>query len=638
MTPPDRDANPLWLEAEVMRRIGYRTIDMLIDGLADPAKRPPLRVASPSEMRDRVHGVAPAEGQDYDAILAELEEHVLPFAAHWGHPGCFAFIPGAGTFPGALGDLIAAAWNIDSGYWTWGSGPSHIELIVLDWFKEWIGYPPTAAGVLVGGGSAANLTALACAREALAGPMSDDLIAYCSDQAHSSIARAARALGFRPDQVRVLPTDERFRLRPDALAATMAADVTAGRRPLFVTAAAGSTNTGAVDPFAEIAEIAGEHGAWLHIDGAYGGFAALTERGSAALAGIKLADSVTLDPHKWLYQPFECGCLMVRDGRLLDEAFVITPDYLKEAHVGDLEVNFSDRSFQLTRTTRALKLWVSLKYFGVDAFREAIDRALDLARLAERLVSESRQLELLVPTSLGITCFRRRFEGVGDEEQLAQLNAKLVKGLEESGVGLVSSTRLRGRFAIRLCVLNHTTSAADVERVLRWLESAEISPAAAVDGVVDSVRERHPIAAAVRLERDRVDAAALRAMPFFAPLDDGQLDRVAGSARVIAVNPGEAIVRRWDAARDFYVIAHGRADVRDDTERVGVLGPGDFFGELAAIDWGASYGYPRLASVIATSPLTAVVLSSDVLNALMRDVPSVAQRVRAAVRERLPRC
>jgi aromatic-L-amino-acid decarboxylase len=281
--PQRREADPLWLEPEEMRRIGYRTVDMLVDGLVDPAQRPPLRVASPEEMRGRINGDPHAEGQDYDAILAELEEHVLPFTAHWGHPGYFAFIPGAGTFPGALGDLIAAAWNIDAGSWTWGSGPSHIELLVLDWFKDWIGYPRDAAGVLVSGGSAANLTALACARESLAGAMSDELVAYCSDQAHSSVARAARALGFRPEQVRVLPTDARFRLRPDALAATMDADAAAGRRPLFVAAAAGSTNTGAVDPFAELAEITDRHGAWLHVDGAYGGFAALTARGSAAL-------------------------------------------------------------------------------------------------------------------------------------------------------------------------------------------------------------------------------------------------------------------------------------------------------------------------------------------------------------------
>ncbi|MEA2361135.1 MAG: aromatic-L-amino-acid/L-tryptophan decarboxylase [Thermoleophilaceae bacterium] len=635
-----REANPLWLEPEEMRRIGYRTVDMLVDGLADPAQRAPLRVASPEEMRRRLDGGPPADGQDYDAILAELEEHVLPFTAHWGHPGYFAFIPGAGTFPGALGDLIAAAWNVDAGSWTWGSGPSHVELLVLDWFKDWIGYPGEAAGVLVSGGSAANLTALACARESLAGPMSDELVAYCSDQAHSSIARAARALGFRPEQVRVLPTDDRFRLRPDALAATMEADVAEGRRPLFVAAAAGTTNTGAVDPFAELAQIAHRHGAWLHVDGAYGGFAALTERGSAALAGMELADSIALDPHKWLYQPFECGCLMVREGRLLDEAFVITPDYLKEVQPGHQEVNFSDRSFQLTRISRALKLWVSLKYFGIDAFRAAIDRSLDLAQLAERRVIESRELELMLPASLGVTCFRRRFEGVEDEEALARGNARLVKGLEESGLGLVSSTRLRGRYAIRLCVLNHTTAAVDVERVIDWLEAAEVSPADAVDAVeavANSAPDRHPDAAAVRLERDRIDAASLRSLPFFSPLSEEQLERVAGSARLMAVEAGEPIVRMWEAARDFYVIAEGTAEVRDDTKHLGDLGPGDFFGELAALEWGAGYGYPRLANVIASSPIVAVVLSSDALNALRREVPEVAERMRAAVQERLPR-
>jgi glutamate/tyrosine decarboxylase-like PLP-dependent enzyme len=610
---------------------------MLVDLVADPARRPPLRVASPDEMRARLDSEPPAAGQGYDAILAELEEHVLPFAAHWGHPGYFAFIPGAGTFPGALGDFIAAALNFDAGSWTWGSGPSHVELIVLDWFKEWIGYPREAAGVLVNGGSAANMTALACARESLAGAMSDDLVAYCSDQAHSSVARAARALGFRPDQVRVLPTDDRFRMRADALTGAMEADVRAGRRPLFVAAAAGSTNTGAVDPFGALAEITHRHGAWLHVDGAYGGFAALTERGAATLAGMELADSVTLDPHKWLYQPFECGCLMVRDGQRLDDAFVITPDYLLDVQPGEHEVNFSDRSFQLTRITRALKLWVSLKYFGIDAFRAAIDRSLDLAELAQRRVAESSELELLLPTSLGVTCFRRRFPGVEDEGQLARLNAQLVKGLEASGLGLVSSTRLGGRFAIRLCVLNHTSAAEDVTRVLDWLETAEVAPAGAIETLAESAHDRHPDVAAVRLERGRIDAAALCALAFFAPLDDEQLERVAASARVVSVAAGEPIVRQWEAARDFFVIVEGTAEVRGDAGHIGDLGAGDFFGELAALEWGAGYGYPRLASVIATSPLVAVVLSGDALNALMREAPAVAARVQAAIRERLPR-
>jgi aromatic-L-amino-acid/L-tryptophan decarboxylase len=637
MTAPiEVEHDPLALDPETMRRLGYATVDMLVDRLADPASRPPLLIASPQEMRARIPDRQPAAGAGLDEILAELSEHVLPFVSHWGHPGYFAFIPGSGTFPGALGDFIASACNIDAGSWTWGAGPSHLELVVLDWFKDWIGYPREAAGILLGGGSAANMTALACAREALAGPMRADLVAYCSDQAHSSLARAARALGFRPEQVRVLPSDDRMRLRPDALAGTMEADVAAGRRPLFVAAAAGSTSTGSIDLFAEIARICARHGAWLHVDGAYGGFAALTERGRAALAGMELADSVTLDPHKWLYQPFECGCLLVRDGRALDEAFVIMPDYLREVEAAEGEVNFADRGFQLTRVSRALKLWVSLRYFGIDAFRAAIDRSLDLARLAERRVEESDTLELLLPTSLGVTCFRRRFPGIDDEEELARRNAQLADGLAATGLGLISSTRLRGRFALRLCVLNHTTTAADVERVLDWLEHAPVAPEQPADSVV-AARDRHPDVAQMRLERGRVDAAELARMPLFASLREPQLERVAGAARVVAAAPGEEIVHRWEAARDFYVIAAGTADVLRGAERVNRLGPGDFFGELAALEWGAGFGYPRLATVVATAPVQAIVLSSDAFNALLREAPEVARIVWQAVRERLPR-
>jgi aromatic-L-amino-acid/L-tryptophan decarboxylase len=586
-------------------------------------------------MKRRLSGGAPSEGVEFEALLAELEEHVLPFAANWAHPACFAYIPGSGTFPGALGDFIASACNMDAGAWTWGSGPSHIELMVVDWFKDWIGYPAGAAGVLVSGGSAANMTALACAREARAGAMSDDLVAYCSDQAHSSVARAARVLGFRPEQVRVLPTDSRFRMRPDALAAAMEADVAAGRRPLFVAAAAGSTNTGAVDPIPALAPIASRHGAWLHVDGAYGAFAVLTERGAAAIAGLELADSVTLDPHKWLYQPFECGCLLVRDGHLLDEAFVITPDYLMDIET-EHEVNFSDRGFQLTRATRALKLWLSLRYFGLDAFSAAIDRTLDLALLAQQRVQQSTTMELLVPTSLGVTCFRRRFDGVDDEEQLARLNAQLVPELAATGKGMISSTRLRGRYALRLCVLNHTSTANDVEQVLTWLEQAQVTPASSIDAVEVATRDRHPDAASIRLERDRIDPAALAALPLFASLTEAQLERLAGSARVISVAPTEPIVRQWEAARDFYVLASGTAEVLSNGDRVNDLRAGDFFGELAALEWGASFGYPRLATVTATSPVQAVVLSSDALNALMREAPEVARQVRHAARERLP--
>jgi aromatic-L-amino-acid/L-tryptophan decarboxylase len=267
-------------------------------------------------------------------------------------------------------------------------------------------------------------------------------------------------------------------MRPQALAAAMAADLRAGRRPLFVAASAGSTSTGAVDPLPELAALCHEHGVWFHVDAAYGGFAALTERGRRWLAGMELADSVTLDPHKWLYQPFECGCLLVRVGRRLGEAFRIQPDYLKDTEAAELEVNFSDLGVQLSRTSRALKLWMSLRYFGLDAFRGAIDRSIDLALLAQARIEASARLELLTPAKLGVVCFRRRLDGM-DEDGLERLNQGLVEGLAASGQGLISSTRLRGRFALRMCVLNHTSGAGDVERVLDWLERAPAPAAAA---------------------------------------------------------------------------------------------------------------------------------------------------------------
>jgi glutamate/tyrosine decarboxylase-like PLP-dependent enzyme len=620
-----------------MRRLGYRTVDLLVDMFSAEEGGPPRRLATRPEMERRLGEPPPEEPRGFDGILDRLERDVLPFADRTGHPGYFAFIPGSGTWPGALGDFIASACNIENSSWLLSAGPSQLELTVLDWFKEWIGYPPESAGVLVSGGSAANMTALACARETLLGAMSDGVVAYVSDQAHSSMARAARMLGFRPDQLRVLPTDERFRMRPDALVAAMDNDLAAGRRPLFVGASAGSTNTGAIDPLPELARICRERGAWFHVDGAYGGFAALTERGGRWLAGIEQADSVTLDPHKWLYQPYECGCLLVREGHLLREAFEITPDYLKDAEVVEAEVNFADRGVQLSRMCRALKLWVSLEYFGVGAFREAIDNSLDLARLAQARIEASDELELLVPPALGVVCFRRRFGGVDDEDELARLNAGLVDGLAESGEGLISSTRLRGRYALRMCVLNHSSTARDVERALDWIEGAPALGAAAREPKMKiSGYDRHPDIRQSWLERRPVNAPELREIPLFEPLSDPELGLVAHSAHEEEAAAGEAVVRQWDPTREFYVLLEGTAEVRTEERFLADLGPGDFFGELAALDWGASYGYPRLASVIATSPVRLLVLPGESLNTLMRDVPSFGDIIRRAARERLP--
>jgi aromatic-L-amino-acid decarboxylase len=288
------------------------------------------------------------------------------------------------------------------------------------------------------------------------------------------VTRAFQVLGFKPEQVRSVSVDDRLRMRPDALAAAIETDVKAGRQPFLAVATAGATNTGAIDPLAAIAAVCSERDVWLHVDAAYGGFAMLTDRGRDWLAGIDQADSVTLDPHKWLYQPYECGCLILRDGPLLSQAFHIMPDYLQDTAVGGVEVNFADRGIQLTRAARGLKLWISLQYFGVDAFRDAIDRSLDLALAAQERIEASEELDLLSPATLGVVCFRRRPDGVNDEPELEALNTGLIRRLAESGEGLISSTRIDGRYAMRICVLNHRSRAEDVERTLGWLESSPV--------------------------------------------------------------------------------------------------------------------------------------------------------------------
>lgn len=635
INPPAEGSDPLAVDAERMREMAAAVIDLLVELIADPRGRTTVTTATAAELQARLERPAPEAGRPFEQVLDELARDVLAFTSSPAHPGYFALIPGSGTFPGALGDLLASALNIENSSWFDAAGPTQLELVVLDWFKGWIGYPPAAAGVLVSGGSAANLNGLVCARESLAGAMSDALVIYASDQSHSSIARTARTLGFQPGQLRVLPVDDEFRMRPDAVAGAIAADRAAGRIPLAVCATAGSTNTGAIDPLPELAEICRREGVWLHVDAAYGGFAALTERGRRWLAGIELADSVTLDPHKWLYQPFECGCSLVRRGELLEDAFRIAPDYLKDARGGT--VNFADRNLQLSRTSRVLKLWLSINTFGLGAFRAAIDRSLDLARLAEELVEASDELELIRPARLGIICLRRRFGVNRSEAEIEALNRRLVTALERGGKTLVTSTRLRGRYAIRLCVLNHTTEERDVRAAIAAIESTEISAAADAGGRHAPESDPHQPLVGAGVHGAGEAAEELRPLALFEGFDDERLALLTGASRIIDADAGQHLTERWGGGRDFYVLLDGAVRVELDGVVIRELGRGDFFGELAALDWGAGYGYTRLATVIATEPSRLLVVAPDVFNRLTAEVAPFGERISAAVSERLPR-
>jgi glutamate/tyrosine decarboxylase-like PLP-dependent enzyme len=629
------DQDPLALTPDEMRALGYRAVDLLVERLSSWSE-PPVRRADPTVLRRLLAEPAPEEPRGAGA-LERLFEEVTPYLARVDHPRFLAFIPSSGTWPGALGDLVASALDVYAASWAEGAGPAQLELTVLDWFKQWVGLPSDADGVLTTGGSQANLQALACARELRAGAMRDDLILYVPDQSHSSIARAARVLGFRPGQVRVLPTDRSFRLRPETLATALDVDLARGLTPVAAVANAGSTSTGAVDPLAELAEIARTRSTWLHVDAAYGGFATLTERGRRALAGVEFADSVTMDPHKLLYQPFECGALLVREPDALRRAFEVIPPYLRDTRVGDGEVNFGDRGIQLTRTTRAFKVWLSIQTLGLRAFRAAVDRSLDLAEHAARSVEASPELELTAPPMLGIVCFRRRFPEE-PEAEWARLNARLAADLEASGVGFVSSTTLRGRYTLRICPLNHTTRQEHVDQILDFLSTSSVGSGAAPEARsarFDDVRDAW-LATAAASGEGKVEPAELASLALFADVPSDGLERLAHLAVWREATAGTTLVRQWDATRDFCILLTGAIEVSRDGEPLLRAGPGEFFGELAALDWGRGYGYARTATVIATTSVRLLVFREGTLEAAMSIAPTLARAVEQAVDVRLP--
>jgi aromatic-L-amino-acid decarboxylase len=457
------------LDHATMQRIGRQVADFVAEHLATLRDQPAYRTLDRQSAHKLNSADPPAHPTNFEAILEHFRERVVPHHAREPHPRFLGYIPSCPTFPAVMGDWLATGFNFFAGVWSVAAAPNEIELTVLEWFRRWMDMPLGSRGLLTSGGSAATVTAVVAARHAAVGDDTSDLsrmTVYCSDQAHSSIAKAAWIAGIARKNVRAVPSDDAFRMRIDALRDQVKADRKAGLRPFLIGATAGATNTGAVDPLHEIADFAEREQLWLHTDSAYAGFSVLTERGRTLLDGLGRADSLTLDPHKWLYVPFECGCLLVKDPAKLESAFGVHPEYLQDVRVREAEVNFSDYGEQLTRYSRALKVWFSVQYFGTQAIGAAQDRAMAQAELAERLVRASAELEVLTPAQFGIVCFRVHPKGMDDEAALNALNERVNERVNRTGFVLMSSTRLRGALSLRLCIPGFRTRDEDVAAVL----------------------------------------------------------------------------------------------------------------------------------------------------------------------------
>ncbi len=463
-----RPLPPLTLSHDDMRKAMADVGQMIVNHFVQLDGLPPTRPSSLKELQAGLAEPLPLEATPFDKVLDQFRTHVLEEMTHNDHPRNFAFVPGPGNFIGAMADALASAMNIFCGAWIGPSGAAQVELATIEWLRQLFEMPAAAGGLFVSGGSMANLTCLAVARHQKLANNPNNASIYFSDQTHSSVAKGLRILGFQQFQLRKIVSDQNYCMPMETLRQKVAADRQQGLVPFCVVANAGTTNAGAVDPLNEIADFCASEGLWMHVDGAYGGSATLSPSGRPALDGMNRADSITIDPHKWMFQPYEIGCALVRNGAHLKDTFKVSAEYLKIIEESAEQPNFSDYGVQLTRGFRALKLWMSLKVFGVDAFREAIELGIANAELVQSLLAEKDCWEVITPASLGIITFRYRHSGMSDTE-LSTLNSDMAHELILSGHAMLSPTVMRGATVLRMCTINPRTTHGDLTSTIAKL-------------------------------------------------------------------------------------------------------------------------------------------------------------------------
>lgn len=479
---PDSRAPPLDVDVEAVRSFGHRMIDLIADELARPAARPiypPPR--SREEMEAALGGPVPETGTDPNELLEEIRRTLLPAAANFVHPRIMGWVASTPVPTAGMIEALVATLRLFPYSWTLTPGSTQVEMTVVRWLSEMVGFGRDAAGYLTTGGTWANLVGLSVARvrragwdvrsEGLAGHA--ELTAYVSAEAHMCFEQSARLLGIGSARLRRIPVDADHRLRCDVLEAEIRADLAAGRRPFCIVGTAGTTNTGAIDPLAALAEIAARHALWFHVDGSYGAFAAMLPETRHLFAGIERADSLALDPHKWLNAPLEAGCILVRRWSDLADTFAFTPAYLA---TGESETGHDHwhHGFELTRTDRALKVWLALRQHGAEAYRAMIRHHLELAARLAAVLDQDPDFEVVSRPTLSACCFRYvpdRLRGRAEEhgDYLDRLNQAIEWDLMRDGRALITGTRLGGRRVLRACFINHRSTWRGVEEMLALL-------------------------------------------------------------------------------------------------------------------------------------------------------------------------
>lgn len=458
------------LTPEAFRELGYRAVDLLVEQL-QALPTAPVRHPMTDEARERLMAQPlPETASDPMALIDAVAEQVLPYPMGNISPRFFGWVNSPPAPLGILADLLAAGLN--SSVAGGDHAATYVEHVVLRWLKAMVNYPPTSGAILVSGGSMANLTGLAVMRFCKAqGQMraqgfygeNAPMVIYTSTQGHSCIEKAVEALGFGHDYLRKIPVDADFRMDVAQLRAQIEADRAAGLRPVCVAASAGTVNTGAIDPLAAIADVCADYDLWFHVDGAYGGLGILAEQTQGLYNGMERADSLAIDPHKWLYVPVECGCAFVRDAQAMRDTFSLVPPYLRD---DKLLPWFSEFGLQQTRGFRALKLWLVIQQIGIQGYRESITHDIELAHALQAKIKARSDFELIAAGPLSVTCFRYRPHGMTDPAALSTLNKRVLETVQREGLVFLTSTELHGQTVLRACIVNFRTTLADLDTLL----------------------------------------------------------------------------------------------------------------------------------------------------------------------------
>lgn len=443
---------------EDFRRAAHQAVDWIADYLRDPRRYPVLPAIKPGALIDALPHAAPESSEDYGAILKDFEDIVLPAVTHWNHPRFLAYFATSSSTPAILADMLAAALNTNGLHWKTSPAVAELEQVALGWLRQWLGLPEEFFGIIYDTASVASFHALAAARE-IADPdarergAQGDLVLYASEQAHSSIDKAAIALGVGQRNVRKIGVDAEFRLRPDLLTQAIEQDLSAGKRPFCIVATVGTTSSTSVDPVAAMVEIAERHGLWLHIDAAYAGPAAILPECRHILAGAERAHSLVLNPHKWMFIPVDLSAFYTRRPDMLRRAFSLVPEYLRTAEA-PREVNLMDYGLPLGRRFRALKLWFVMRYFGREGIQRVLRAHMEWARRLAKMVDADPDFERMAPVPFSVVCFRYK----GTDEQ----NRAILDRVNSSGKAYLSHTVLDGHVVLRIAIGNLGTTWDDV--------------------------------------------------------------------------------------------------------------------------------------------------------------------------------